>query len=191
MNLNGNFDTVDLDRIVKHLVSLPKYASSIRVNTPYESGRFLTIQGGLNVELSLQESSPTPLSRVSKTYIHMAIHNLRVNLNDAINIIDKGIMPLVGEVEKGLKATEKTYSMTVEFDKAENPFFGLYLERFDPENIADFQVVIVINDYGEKDTVTILDSKIQILARSAHAISSLGKEFLTFHPNLRLRLRNG
>jgi hypothetical protein len=97
----------------------------------------------------------------------------------------------VSEIEKGLKPTERTYNMTVEFDKLENPFFGLYLNRFNPEDIADFRVMLVINDYGERDTVTISDTKIQIVARSTHAIANLGKEFLTFHPNLKVRLRNG
>jgi hypothetical protein len=76
LRLEGDFRENDLNALINHLVSLPKYTTSVKVSAPSNSGRFLMIRGGLNVELSLQQTGLETLASESRNYIYVAIQNL-------------------------------------------------------------------------------------------------------------------
>jgi hypothetical protein len=191
VRLYGSFTAASLDELVHKIIIIPTLGVGAKVSRPHDAGRIVSLRGGLNLEITLQASAPEAFSSDQQPYIYILIHNLRVSYNEAADILDKEIIPLITRIESALRASDRLYGMTVEVDKMQNPFMGLYLDRFDPDEIENFQVVLLLRDFGEQDTVTISDTSIEISAHSAHAISSLGKEFLTFHPNLHARLRNG
>jgi hypothetical protein len=191
LKLHGDFSEDSLNTVTRHLVDLQRYEGAIKISAPTKTSRVLMIRGGLNVEMSLQPGGNSVLGGGKPSYIFVVIQNLRINLSEAASVLNKEIIPLVAEIEKVSKPAERLYGITVEFDKANNPFLGLYLERFDPSAISHFQIVLDIKDYGEDDLVTISGNKIQISASSFHAITELSKEFLTLHPKLEARLRDG
>ena len=191
VTFNGNFSEKDIQAISTALQNNERY-SGLKITQQGRLMRNIMIPGGINAELSVQ-SDPNPFDYATSSLnqIHFAIQNLRVSFRDTEEILDKKVIPLVNLMSSTLKVVSQVYGMTVAFDKASNPFFGLYLDKINPDDISDFRVLLVINDYEEKDQVTITQSKIQIVAHSPSAISNLGKEFLTFQPNLRLKLGHG
>lgn len=193
VRIEGDFTKENVDESLRKLLEGQEF-EGIRITRPTSKTATIIIPLGTTIDLTMgiQDGfSDLPKILGDKNYIHLSFRNFRVNLRDTGNLIERSILPVIGAIERGLKVSNRAYGMTINFDKSKNPFFGLYLGKVSPDEITAFNVDLTIKDYKADDKVSITESSVQITAHSANAIANLGKEFLTFHPNLRLRLRNG
>lgn len=178
-----------VEEAIKRILGKRKEAS---VKTINPGTRQITLVGGPTLEITHIK----PLTIADRTVqqqacIEVLIRNYRVGYKQAAHAIRREIMPLLEDISSALQASDAKYTMTVNFDKNNNPFFGLYLAHFNPEKVSSFFVRLKINEYEPNDTVLVSSDKIAINAFSQNALQNLALEFLTYDLRLEERFSNG
>lgn len=143
--------------------------------------------------LEITYSKPTPSvvevgAEDNPPYIYARIRNYNVSFRRAAHAIRKEILPVIERVNSVIGTSEVRYSLSIEFDKSQNPFFGLYLSQLPEEVVSKFIVRLNVSDYQSKDEVLISETKILINTQSQNALQHLALEFLSLDYNLSRRL---
>jgi len=90
------------------------------------------------------------------------------------------IAPALEVISSVVTSSERKYSLSIDFDKSANPFFGLYIANIPPEIVADFSIRLNLNSLGHNTNVLISEKKVAINTDSQRTLEDLALEFLAF-----------
>jgi hypothetical protein len=137
--------------------------------------------GGYTCADGIQEASSN---------IHVTISNYRTGYRQATSALKEEIIPVLETISCALDTSDTQYSFEIDFDKENNPFFGIYLANLPPDTVSKFFIRLNIENKPHNDTVLISESKISINTRSQNRLGNLALEFLTFSTGLQEKLKN-
>lgn len=184
VRFEGRF-VIDSIEII-HSKLLENYQDKIKIKQKLKNFLSLTLENFINFDIILNEPEKESASSISISFM-----NFRVSYQDSTRIIDNALLPLLGIIDRLVNPERSFYTMNIEFDEKKNPFYGLYVQRFKPEEITSFRVNLLIKDYQEKDIVEISKSSISISAQNDNAFQKLAQEFLSLSPDLKMRFKHG
>ena len=151
--------------------------------------REVVIPRGPNLEVHYNQPVSFGVAE-GKASIQVRITNYHVGYRETKRALEVHILPVLEAVGKALGGTSHRYSLTIEFDKGKNPFFGLVVAQLPPEAVSRF-VVNLSPDPKSGESVLISEMKLAINTRSQHTLRDRALEFLTFQPKLSARMGHG
>jgi len=171
---------------------LEQYEGNIRIVKAASHKVIYAIERQFNVEIET-DATDSDLREIdvdgAQKAIFIHVQNLRVGYKEGSRIIEKELLPLANLIEMVIQPKRKNYSLSILFDKVENPYFGLYVEWMRPEAIKRFEVVAVIENYSEKATIRVWEEGISLSVNSATTFQTLSKNFLELSPDLKKTLQ--
>jgi hypothetical protein len=184
-----NLEASTLDVIVSKLLAQQTDASQVRVRNLDKFTRNITIHRGPNLEVRYNAPlpSPTDIEEKGKASIQVLIDNYHVGYRETSFVIGRKINPLLEMIAGAVQGASARYSLVIEYDKDQNPFFGLYVAHLPLEAVSKFMINLTISD-KPRETVLISETKIAINTSSQHSLYNLAVEFLTFQSSLEGRL---
>lgn len=153
----------------------------------------VVIDPGPTLDISFIPITPTHNdldSDVDAASLRILIKNYRIGYRQAAHVIEKEVMPALEEVVDLVKPDRKAFSLTINYDKAKNPFFGFYVANLPPEVVSKFTIVLNLDAVRKGDTARISENKLTINSTSHTNLTSLALEFLAFNDSLREELGN-
>jgi hypothetical protein len=183
-----NITEETLDQITKKVVSRLG-SDRVRVRIIKADTRHILVTPGPTLEVVFNQSEPSAVSEFEadkSAYIQAYIRNYQVGYRQAVHAIRYDLLPLLEDISNVIKSVDTRYTMTIEFDKNNNPFFGLYVSQFNPDLVASFSVRLMING-DPHTTIQVSETRITINAPTQSALQNLAIEFLTFNSKLQER----
>jgi len=98
-----------------------------------------------------------------------------VSFRGSQRTIEQRITPVLEAIEKGASISDKIYWLTVYFGNI-NPYFGLYMRRIKPEQVAEMNIQI---GSGDEEQVNISKQKLTIKNTSLVDLQHSARKFLT------------
>ena len=176
-----------LDNITQRLRQLESQGRAIRIKRLNPKSYHIEVQNGPTLELAFTPERLSAISELGDTdlpYIRVRIGNYRVSLAPAERIFRKEIAPILETIIAAVPAAETRYNLTIDFEKENNPFFGLYIAQLPPDAISMFTIRLSMNDYSPNSYVLISESQVAVNTRTQSSFQDLALQFLTFEPTL-------
>jgi hypothetical protein len=187
-NLSATLQSEDitpttLESIVQKLIELEGDRTTVTWKRISDYNTIVDITPGPSLDINYSPTSP-PYDDVRESnlpYLQISIKNYRVGYRQASHAIRREIIPILEKITSVLRTAESKYSLVVDFDKDNNPFFGLFVAKIPPEAVSNFFIRLNLRDFGQSNTVLISESKISINTGSQHALENLALDVLAFN----------
>lgn len=110
--------------------------------------------------------------------IELHLMDLSVSYSKSLNILQITLMPLFDLIEIEIKPDRKSYFLTVNFEGAKNPYYGLYLNKIEYSRLVSFDIVFQVKD----NQVEIHKDKMTIYSNTIGELLDISKDYLALAP---------
>ena len=187
MSVSIRSETIDENVIDNIIDRLNDTAKINRVTKLDKHTRLIEIKSAPTLRIEYYPSTADAIFEAgNKTVpsVLVSIHNYRVGYRVAANIIKREVAPLLEKIVDTIANADPRYRLTIEFDKANNPFFGLFISQLPENSVSRFSIQLNIRSYGAGNKVSVSESRLDIDTRAQSAFNDLAVEFLTFGSEL-------
>lgn len=175
------------ERLIEELRSVSLEGLEITIQKLNKESHIVHLTPGPSIELSYTRPLRAAGGTITIPYVYLRIRNYRVTYRKASHFINSEIMPALERVNRVIGQNAK-YSLTVNFKKDFNPFFGFYLSQLPKEAVSSFVINLDLSEPYSTNRVLISDEKLSIQTRSESALQNLAVEFLSLDYGLSRRL---
>jgi len=131
-----------------------------------------TVRIKLLHDVSLEESEPPT------TNLFLDLTDMNVSYRYTEKTLFKKIAPLLEKLSRNINAEWTKYTLRIKYDGA-NPFFGLYVKKLPPHQVAKFHCELFEIVGSERDSVTVGKEETIIITTSITSLLALSQKYLS------------
>jgi hypothetical protein len=180
----GTGDQSILDNFESWLTS--HYSRKLSVISMADRLRSYLVDNRFNIETSFEPLSVSP--EMLRAAFVIRIYALTVNFAESKEVLAHDVIPLLDKLSSDVRplAPNEDYKLTMKFTDNINPFFGLYVQGLQPQDVIRFQVVLApqLYDRQAKSIVRVSPKELSITTHSPLILQTMAQDFLSFAPHL-------
>jgi len=133
---------------------------------------------GFTVRLKLLHDVSPEESEPPRVNLFVDLTDMNISYRYTEKTLSKKIAPLLEKLSSGIKAEWTKYTLRIKYDGA-NPFFGLYVKKLLPNQVAKFHCELFEIVGGETDIVTVGKEETIINTTSITSLLALSQKYLS------------
>ena len=184
IRFSGKFNEDIIKELEDFILSKEKIKGNKKIIRTTNQSIEFSIDDTIRFEVIYEPESPLD-STVGD--ISFKLFAFEIGCNDAEEKLNSKIVPLLEIFRDFLRPQKTSYTLDVDF-QGRNPFYALYIEHLKPEQIDDFNVNLVIDEYTKGtrgDNVSIKKDKVNIVTSSSNSLALLAKDFIFLSPAIK------
>ena len=113
------------------------------------------------------------------TFINVDLTDMNVSYRYTKEMLARKIAPLLEKLSIVVRNETIKYTFRIKYD-GKNPFFGLYIKRLSPNEIASFKCELFEVIGNEKDFISIQKETTTIITSSVFSLLTLSQKYLSY-----------
>ena len=133
---------------------------------------------GFTLRIKLLHDVSAEESELPTTNLFLDLTDMNVSYRYTEKTLSKKIAPLLEKLSRNLRAEWTKYTLRIKYDGA-NPFFGLYVKKLPPHQVAKFHCELFEIVGSETDSVMIGKEEAIINTTSITSLLALSQKYLS------------